>query len=81
MGRRERLELRGFGWDLKQFLVWEFLGEFLEKGSTRKHTGNRVARCRKMFGGIFGDLRCFTKRIETGEFKVGLFWGFARRST
>jgi hypothetical protein len=48
--------------------VWEFLEEFLEKGSTRKLTGNRVTRWRKMFGGILGVSRCFAKRIEMEEF-------------
>jgi hypothetical protein len=44
-------------WDLKQFLGLDFLEEFLEKGCTRKHTENRVTRCKKMFGGILGVLR------------------------
>jgi hypothetical protein len=57
------------------------LGESSEKGYTRKSTKNRVARCRKLFGGIFGDLRCFTKRIYLGEFGLGGFWVFVRGST
>jgi hypothetical protein len=45
--------------DLDWVLVWNFLGEFLEKGNTRKHTKNRVARCRKLFGGILGGFTLF----------------------
>jgi hypothetical protein len=37
--------------------VIDFLEEFFEKGSTRKHTENRVTRCREMFGGILRGLR------------------------
>jgi hypothetical protein len=49
--------------DLDWIFVWNFLEEFLEKGNRRKHTENRVTRCRKLFGGNLGVLRCFTKRI------------------
>jgi hypothetical protein len=35
--------------ELKQFEVWNFLGESFEKGNTRKYTKNRVARCGLMF--------------------------------
>jgi hypothetical protein len=59
----------------------EFLGEFLEKGSSREHTKNRVARWGKMFGGNSGVLRWIAKRNLMGEFKMGLFWGFGRWST
>jgi hypothetical protein len=53
----------------------------LEKGWSRKHTKNRVTRWRKMFGGIFRDLRCFTKRMFLEEFRFGFFEGFVRLST
>jgi hypothetical protein len=58
---------------LESFEVFGFLEEFLEKGNTRKHTGIRVTRCGKLFGGIFGGLRCFAKRIRLGEFEIGFF--------
>jgi hypothetical protein len=64
--------------DLDWILGFDFLEEFLEKGNTRKHTEIRVARCKEMFGGILGVLRCFTKRIHLGEFKFNDFLGFGR---
>jgi hypothetical protein len=67
--------------DLKEFWVWIFLGESLEKGSTRKHTKNRVARWRFLFWGNFGNPRWFTKRIVWGEFGFSVFCGSGRVST
>jgi hypothetical protein len=66
---------------LDWFLGLGFLEEFLEKGCSRKRTGIRVARCRKMFGGILEGLRCFAKRFKLEEFELGGFWDFVRSST
>jgi hypothetical protein len=41
--------LWSIGQDLERILGFGILGEFLEKGNTRKHTEIRVTRCRKMF--------------------------------
>jgi hypothetical protein len=73
MGRREEAK-KVVNWgELESFKVFGFLEEFLEKGNTRKHTEKRVARWRKLFGGILVGLRCFAKRIMVGEFEMGFF--------
>jgi hypothetical protein len=81
MGLWERAELVVNWAELKWFWALEFLEESLEKGNTRKHTKNRVTRWGKMFGGIWGGLRWFTKRILEGELGFTLFRGFRRWST
>jgi hypothetical protein len=47
----------------------------LEKGSTRKHTGKRVTRWRKMFGGIWGGFTLFYEGNLIGGI---LLWAFLR---
>jgi hypothetical protein len=47
----------GFGWVLDGFLVFGFLEESSEKGSTRISTGNRVTSCTFVYLGEFEDLR------------------------
>jgi hypothetical protein len=65
-----------------EFLAdWNFLGASSEKGYTRKHTENWVARCRFKFWGNLGIIRCFAKRILLGEFKFNDFLRFGRGST
>jgi hypothetical protein len=59
----------------------EILGEFLEKGNTRKLTENWVTRCDKIFWGNLRVLRCFAKRIVWGEFGFDHFLSFVRGST
>jgi hypothetical protein len=66
---------------LEEFEGLVFLGESSEKGSTRKYTGKRVARWRKLFWGNLRVLRCFAKRIFLEEFKLALFGGFGGGST
>jgi hypothetical protein len=43
--------------EFEEFLGLRILGETLEKGSSREHTGNRVTRWEIMFLGEFGFLR------------------------
>jgi hypothetical protein len=57
MGLRERAGMAVKWRELNWIFGLDFLEEFLEKGNIRKHTKNRVTRCRKMFGGILGVLR------------------------
>jgi hypothetical protein len=49
MGRRERAEIGSTGGDLEKVLGNWIFGGWSEKGSTRKHTGNRVTRWIFMF--------------------------------
>jgi hypothetical protein len=81
MGRRGRAEIEGIeGW-LGSFLrIGNFWG-WSEKGSSREYTENWVARWTFLFWRNFGFLRCFTKRINLGEFEFGCFWGFVQGST
>jgi hypothetical protein len=58
-----------------------FFGECSKKGSTRKHTKNRVTSWTIMFWGNLSILRCFTKRMFLGELKFNDFWGLGRGST
>jgi hypothetical protein len=59
----------------------EFFKGGSEKGSSRKHTGNRVTRWRNLFWGKLEILRWIAKRIWSGEFNFGIFWGFRLLST
>jgi hypothetical protein len=56
------------------------LGESSKKGSSRKHTENRVARWDSLFWGNLRFSRCFAKRILLGELGIGGFWIFRRCS-
>jgi hypothetical protein len=49
MGLREWAELWLIGREFKQFWGFGFLGESFQKGYTRKLTGKRVTRWRKVF--------------------------------
>jgi hypothetical protein len=44
MGPRELAKIGGIGAGLGTFKIWVFEKRGSEKGSTRKHTGNRVTR-------------------------------------
>jgi hypothetical protein len=68
------LRLWSTEWKSKRILGFCFLGEFFQKGYTRKSIENRVTRCKEMFWGNLGALRCFTKRIVGGGIGIGVFW-------
>jgi hypothetical protein len=57
MGRREMAKIRSIGWDLERFLVNWVFGGISEKGSRRKHTGNRVTSWSLLYWGNSGVLR------------------------
>jgi hypothetical protein len=81
MGRWEWAKIQGIEWRLEKFLGNWDLGPSSEKGSSRKHTENRVTRWRKLFWGNSAFSRWFTKRFVSGEFELGLFWGCGWEST
>jgi hypothetical protein len=74
MGRRERAKLWLIGWDLERFEGIWVLEEFLEKGCTRKCTGNRVTRWRYLFWRNSRILCWIAKRMDLGELRLGFFW-------
>jgi hypothetical protein len=49
MGRREKAEIEVTDWDLEDFGDLVLRRTNSEKGSTRKHTGNRVTRWTNVF--------------------------------
>jgi hypothetical protein len=58
--------MRSFGGNWIGIWVFENLGERSKKGSTRKHTGNRVTRRTFLLLGEYWLSRCFTKRNGMG---------------
>jgi hypothetical protein len=75
------LKTWSIGWGGEDFWGIVFLGECSEKGSSRKYTGNWVARWRKVYWGNLTVLRWIAKGIWMGEFQFGDFWVFTRGST
>jgi hypothetical protein len=69
-------------WPGMNLFFWtDFSKAGSEKGSTRKHTENRVTRWMKLFWGNLGDSRCFTKKNIMGELIFDDFLAFEREST